>query len=179
MWTLGTSFLWYPWNPTAALLPFAAALALTWAVSCGSARAIPVLAAVASFLVQTHVEYAPAVVGFGVCAAIGFWRSQTVPLDPPDDRRSEPLQRALLLAAAVLVVAWIPPVIDALRHRGGNLRALIHFGFSSHQTLGLSSAAKIMGDELSLRGPWLGFHEPVSGIFQGGSRRMESPYQSA
>ncbi len=175
LWTLGASFLWYPWNPTAALLPFAAALALTFAVSCGSARAIPVLAAVASFLVQTHVEYAPAAVGLAVCAVVGYWRAHAAPLDPPEQRRSEPLRVSLLVTGAVLVVAWFPPVLDALLHRGGNLRALLRFGFSSHQTLGLSTAVKIMSDEVSLRGPWLGFHEPVSGIFQGGVAPLGTP----
>lgn len=168
MWSTGASYLWYPWNPTVALLPFAAAIVLTWGVSCGSARAIPVLAVVASFLVQTHVEYAPIVAGFVACAAVGFWRSRKIPLDPEGECTPRQLRAMLFTTAAVLVVAWIPPLVDAAIHGGGNLRALLRFGFSSHQTLGLSNAAKIVGLELSLRSPWLGFHEPLSALFQGG-----------
>jgi hypothetical protein len=175
MWSIGTSFLWYPWNPTVALLPFAATLVLTWAVSCGSTRAIPVLAAAASFLVQTHVEYTPLVAGFVACAVIGFWRSRQVPVDPQRERTPPPLRRALLATAAVLVVAWLPPAVDAAIHGGGNLRDLIRFGFNNHHTLGMSSAAKIMGLELSLRAPWLGFHEPLSALFQGGVAPNGSP----
>jgi hypothetical protein len=168
IWSVGASFLWYPWNPTVALLPFAATLVLTWAVSCGSARAIPVLAAAASFLVQTHVEYTPLVAGFIACAVVGFWRSRGSSVDPRHEHQSTSLRCVLLATAAVVVVAWIPSLVDAAIHGGGNLRDLIRFGLDSHSSLGLSSAVKIMGLELSLRAPWLGFHEPLSALFQGG-----------
>jgi len=175
-WSVGASFLWYPWNPTAALLPFAAALVLTWSVSNGSRRAIPVLAGVSSFLVQTHVEYAPIVVGFAGCAAVGYWQSRRERDSDPSPSRRDLSWRAVGLAtAAVLLVIWIPPIVDAALHRGGNFRALIRFGFSSHSTLGFASALRVMGLALSVHAPWLGFHEPLSTLFQGGVAPQGTP----
>ncbi len=58
-----------------------------------------------------------------------------------------------LLAVAVLVVAWVPSLVDALAHQGGNLRDLVDFWLADHQTLGFAGAFRIVFLELSVRAP--------------------------
>ena len=162
LWSLGLSWVWYPWNPNIAMLPFAALLVLTWTSARNSEWDLPLLALVASFLVQTHVAYAPFVVALVPIALLGRGRRRAPGLVPPTNPRSAARRRApAFLAVAVLVVAWLPPLVDALAHEGGNLRDLVDFWLADHQTMGFGSAVRVVFLELSVRAPWLGFHEPT------------------
>jgi hypothetical protein len=54
------------------------------------------------------------------------------------------------------VVLWIAPAVDALRHRGGNLRALLDFWTASHDHVtGWARAARIVASQLSWNPPWI------------------------
>jgi hypothetical protein len=55
----------------------------------------------------------------------------------------------------------LPPLVDALAHDAGNLRDLVDFWFADHQTMGFGNAVRVVFLELSVRAPWLGFHEPT------------------
>jgi hypothetical protein len=161
-WSLGLSWVWYPWNPNIAMLPFAALLVLTWTSARNSRWDLPLLALVASFLAQTHVAYAPFVVALVPIALFGRGRRRAPGLVPPaNPPRAARDRTPAFLAIAVLVVAWLPPIVDALVHDGGNLRDLVDFWLADHQTMGLGSAVRIVFLELSVRAPWLGFHEPT------------------
>jgi len=161
-WSLGLSWVWYPWNPNIAMLPFAALLVLTWTSARNSRWDLPLLALVASFLAQTHVAYAPFVVALVPIALLGRGRRRAPGLVPPPNPPRAARDRApVFLAIAVLVVAWLPPIVDALVHDGGNLRDLVDFWLTDHQTLGFGSAFRIVFLELSVRAPWIGFHEPT------------------
>lgn len=46
------------WNPAAALFPFLLLMFLCWSLACGDRRLLPLIALVASFIVQTHLAYA-------------------------------------------------------------------------------------------------------------------------
>jgi len=161
-WSLGTSYLWYPWNPNIAMLPFAALLVLTWTSARNSEWDLPLLALVASFLAQTHVAYAPFVVVLVPIALLGRARRSAPELMPWAKPRSTARRRVpAFLTVAVLVVAWSPPLVDALAHQGGNVGDLVDFWFADHQTMGFGSAVRVVFLELSVRAPWLGFHEPT------------------
>ena len=162
MWSLGMSWVWYPWNPNIAMLPLAALLVLTWTSARNSRWDLPLLALVASFLAQTHVAYAPFVVALVPIALLGRGRRRAPALEPRENPRRAARRRApAFLAVGVLVVAWLPPLVDALAHDGGNLRDLVDFWFADHQTMGFGSAVRVVFLELSVRAPWLGFHEPT------------------
>ena len=163
MFSVGTSSLWSPWNPSITLLPFAAVLALTWSVSLGWWRDVPWLVGLGSLLVQSHIGYAPFVLGLGVVAVVGAWWSQREPLVPVPSGTSDagPPRRSLVIGGIVLVVLWIPPAIDALLHDGGNLAEVIRFWSGDEATVGVVRALRVMALALSTRAPWLGFEAPT------------------
>jgi hypothetical protein len=161
VWSLGTSWLWYPWNPNVAMLPFAALLVIAWTTARNCTWDLLLLAVFASFVLQTHVAYVPFVVVLVPIALIGRARRVAPETSRKGRTRSIPPQTPTVVAAFALVVAWFPPVLDAVLHGGGNLRDLLDFWLSDHQTFGLGPALRVMGLELSLHGSWLGYTEPT------------------
>jgi 4-amino-4-deoxy-L-arabinose transferase-like glycosyltransferase len=116
--TLGPEFLGDSWNLTLTVFPFALLAFLTWSMISGDAWALPVGAMVATFLVQTHVGFLATAVPLFVCGALVLvtraWRERG------DRQRWRGLVRASLVAAAVLAVLWLPPILDVLWHKPSN-----------------------------------------------------------
>jgi hypothetical protein len=115
------------WNPSVTLIAFALVLLLAWSVTCRDWWAMPWLALVASFAVQTHVGLVPGVamaLGFVVVVSVVRQRRRTTPLGD-DERRT--VGRALLSSLAVIFVVWLPPVIQELTSSRGNLSDLVQF----------------------------------------------------
>jgi hypothetical protein len=165
MWTLGASWLWYPWNPNIVLLPFAAFVVLTWAVSMGSGRDLPFLAVVGSFLIQSHVAYGLAVVGLSACACFLLWQDRGHASEIGE--APAPIRRSVVATGIVIVLLWLPPVIDAVLRGGGNFRDLADFWLGGgDKSLGVVPALKLMALAFSTRAPWLGFSEPTK-LFAG------------
>lgn len=108
------------WNPYITLLPCALLMMLTWSIACGDRWALPGAALVGTFLIQSHVGYLP-VVAMSVtlgCALFGWLNRPTR------------LRRLLIpgvLTVAVLIVTWLPPVIEQRREPVGNLTLLRQF----------------------------------------------------
>jgi hypothetical protein len=102
------------WNPYVSILPFALFLVLAWSSACGDRWCLPLTAGVGSFIVQNHVGYiavVAAVLGVSTLWSIGSGGTRR-------------LSRHVLAAAAVLVVLWLPPVVEQLMHEPGNLGLL-------------------------------------------------------
>src|SRR5439155_7502820 len=144
------SLSWDPWNPSVTILPFAAALTCAWALACGDWWALPVFVAIASFLVQTHIEYAVPIALSGV-AAFGFAvvtavSSRRRPLAHDQLRR---LRRCLLTTAAVGVMLWLPVFVEQLIHDPVKLDKLFDFVTTAHpsHTLadGLDASVRSLG----------------------------------
>jgi len=147
-WALGPAVLRYPWNPYVTVLATAALVVVVWALTAGEAWALPTAVGLGTFLVQSHVGYAPVtavLLGVGAGAyALHRW---------VDHRRGRLTWRPTLVAAAVTVaviaVLWAPPVWQQLTRDPGNLGELRLY-FSEH------------GGEHSIREgydavvPWLG-----------------------
>ncbi|HLM17971.1 MAG TPA: hypothetical protein VK549_09135 [Acidimicrobiia bacterium] len=157
-WSLGTSLLWYPWNPNLCVLPFAALIVVTWTTARNSRWDLPLLALLGSFVAQTHVAYVPFVAVLVPLALLGRKR-RIVPGD--DDRAPLRTRTEILLGGAVLVVLWLPTAIDAIANDGGNVRKILDFWASGKDTAGLRLGLRIVSYELSSRPPWLGFDEPL------------------
>jgi hypothetical protein len=51
------------WNPSAALFPFTLLIFLCWSLACGEHRLLPLVALVASFVVQANLTYLPPTLG--------------------------------------------------------------------------------------------------------------------
>jgi hypothetical protein len=153
-----------PWNTWVAMLPFALAVVLTWSVWCRDWWALPVLVAVLSFSVQSHVGYALLAVwllGSAVAAVVwSHWAARR-----HDYPRAPCPRRVSVTAAVVLVVAWALPLIGQLRQDPGNLRLIVDY-FRNHAdaSVGLGRALGLVARQVGVNPPWLGGPDPVEGF---------------
>jgi hypothetical protein len=153
-----------PWNPWGGLFAFFWFIALCWGVMCGHHRFLPAAAFAGFFAVQCHTGYA-LLVGATLAAMVGFvaWQWQRADRDDPDSPRSRrAILRSWWIAVAVTVAMWLPPVIDQLRRRPGNLRILWNYFTANTEVdgsprvfVGVASALKAFAGEFALPGPWI------------------------
>ena len=142
---LGAGFLVDPWNPYVIVFPLLAVVALAWAAADGDLWALPIAVAVGSFVVQSHVGAALAVV-----AAIGISVGALV-LDARRTRDAR-RKRVAIATTAVAVVCWLPAVVQQFQPGGGNLGHLVDFWTRSHaNTAGWSAGARIVFAQLGAR----------------------------
>jgi hypothetical protein len=126
---LQAGFLRNDWNPDIALLPFALMVLLCWTLLNGDRGVLPVVAGLAWFCLQTHVGYALGVAAVLFVTALAFlirviirrwqdgsWRSP-----------SKLWVKPVLLAVAVTVLLWAPPLYDEWQGHPGNLTQLLHY----------------------------------------------------
>jgi hypothetical protein len=173
----GPTVLCEPWNPYFAVLWFAVFLIVVWSVACGDLAMLPLAAATASLTAQTSIPYL-AVCGMlgAVCAAVTVVTTLRATPGSPDRKRG---LRSLLIAAGIVFVAWLPPLIEELHGDPGNLTLLVrYFGDVTSVPLGLVPALTALLHRLDARSlvvdPFIaagGFarslYPPVPGSFSG------------
>ncbi|MEO5722886.1 MAG: hypothetical protein ABIQ39_13365, partial [Ilumatobacteraceae bacterium] len=117
----GASVLTQPWNPYLPLVSFVVVLLAAWAVLDGDHVMLVPLVVAATLCAQTHVPYLTLAVSMCVVAfaAVGWrwWSTKVV---------ARPEVRSVLIAVAVAVLLWLPPLIDQLRNTPGNISMLRH-----------------------------------------------------
>ena len=126
------------WNPAAGLFPFLALIFLGWSVACGDVGLLPLTALVASFVVQTHLTYAPptaVVLGVAGIGLIGAWMARRR-LARSGHHGGRPAWPWLLAAVAVTAVCWTAPAIDEIENNPGNLTLLVRTIEHRDHTLG-------------------------------------------
>jgi hypothetical protein len=141
-----------PWNVWLPLFVFPVLVLLVWGVVLGRPAMFPWAVALGTFCVQTHVSYIPMVVGLLgltlVWLVVVHVRAGT--------GRGRGLWTVLGAAAAITVVAWIPPVVEQLQSGTGNLRKLFdEYASPDEPAVGPTAAVKAMASELTLFGPWV------------------------
>ena len=153
MSSLGSTFLWNPWNPYLTVLPFGLAVLATWCVVRGDVWCLPLLAAVGSFGVQTHIGYAPLVAALGLVAVIGL----VVHLrnERHEGRATAPLRWPLLASAGILVVAWAPAVYQQLTAEPGNVGAIWDYFRSSRSVHSLREGLGVVTAQFAWDPGWL------------------------
>lgn len=155
---LGPSFLRDPWNPSVTVLPFLCFVMLVWSATEGDPPALPFGALVGSFLVQAHVGFALLVGVLSVVALVGYVRATGSP------RRVEWWRErrvALAWTGAILVVAWLPVLVDQIAG-DGNLGLLVsYFTGGGDEPAGLGTATGMLARELGGVAPWMGGLEPA------------------
>jgi uncharacterized membrane protein YidH (DUF202 family) len=153
---LGAQFFRDVWNPNITVLPFVVLVLLAWSMSCGEAWALPWTAGVATFLVQTHVSYGfvtLAAVGAGlVGAAITGWRRRG---DAHHPERLRSWVRMAVGAGVVLVVLWLPVVLQQLTKEPGNLGELLRFFRDHHREHSYADSWHVLASQLSIWPDWL------------------------
>jgi hypothetical protein len=115
--------LFWAWNPIVPILPFALAIVLSAAISTGALPLLPLFYGAASFIVQSHVGFAPLVLTLIAASTSALlWRLSRA----RSTERAE-LVRWAAITAAVLLALWIVPIAHELRTYPGNLTHLVEF----------------------------------------------------
>jgi hypothetical protein len=164
--SLGPNFLRDPWNPYITVLPFGLLVFLTWAMTCAQAWALPIGAGVASFCVQTHIGYAPIAVPLLIGGAISLIvltaRRHGDAIDERT-RRSRALIRAGVIAAAVLIVMWLPAIIQQFLDTPGNLTEVVqYFNDPKDPTHSFAEGYRAVSGQFELTPQWITGHIAVS-----------------
>lgn len=141
------------WNPAAALFPFLFLVFLCWSLSCGERRLLPLVALVASFVVQTHLTYAAPT---AVLLAVGVGGLALRRL--AQRRASSRPPRIWPWALAALVVAaacWTAPAIDEIENTPGNLTMIVRTAEHREPKLGASVGWHAVVRSIGVRPWWL------------------------
>ena len=107
------------WNPHAPVLPLGALLVVSAEAMDGNVRLLPLVAFLASFVVQAHVGFAPVTAAITLMV-VGAVISQALRFA----ERRHAIERWTFLALAVLTFAWLLPVAEELIDSPGNLTEL-------------------------------------------------------
>jgi len=139
-----------PWVLFISILPFGVFCCVMWALFVGRTWALPVGAGLASWLVQTHVGYAPLTVpmlGTGaVVVGVMAWRN--------DSRRAGFL-RVIALTTGVLVIAWALPVWDQIDGTGNFMRAARWFREAKEGVHALGEGMRVVSAQFAVVPDWV------------------------
>lgn len=161
-----------PWNPYMPVLWWVVFLLACWSVLADDVAMAPVAALAGSFCAQTHIPYLGLVAGVGGLTVLACVLRRFAPqhgLRPSGshgDRRSAWRRRGRtgarsgqasnavwwLVAAVVGLLAWLPPVIDELKHSPGNLSIIVeHFSHPPEAPIGVRRGLELILLHLN---PW-------------------------
>lgn len=114
-WSMGSELLYDPWPAHALMLPTLAFCVLAWAIADGDQVLAPLAVGVGSLMVQTHLTAAYLVPGLLALGVLVGWRA------------ARGRRRGLIMGIAVLVgvVLWIPPLVEEIGARDGNITRLV------------------------------------------------------
>ncbi|MCU1452344.1 MAG: hypothetical protein JWN46_490, partial [Acidimicrobiales bacterium] len=167
--SLGAGFLSDPWNPSLPVLAIALLVAVGHRHALGAPWSGPLLAGLASLIVQLHVSLLPIVLVVAAAAVVVRHVGA-----PQDDRATGPNRRGegrgirnAVAVAAVLAVAWAPPIVDQARHRPGNITLIARYlrapgrdlTASDRVSVGARGAVTLVERQFGVPAPWLGAHE--------------------
>jgi hypothetical protein len=175
-WTMGSTLLHDPWAPNVLMLVTLLFLLLVWSVADGDVVLLPVLAGVASLLVQTNLSYsllAPVLAVFAVGAMAVRLRGERRrrPGAWPALRRR--VRRAGIASAAVLVAVWTPPVIEQLTaDDDGNLTRVVRGVGDQPLSLGPMRALRLVAGVTTSPGWLRGSFERLYGDPPGPTRAV-------
>jgi hypothetical protein len=144
-----------PWEPRVIVLPCLLLLFLAFDVALGGAWSLPIAAAVASLLAQAYAGVAPLAIALLVFALVALLWDVNRSRRPGRDELRTRVRAVLLVTAAVVVVLWLPPVIDHLRGDPGNITEMWRFFREPHDTLGLGDAYSAVALQFDHQAPWL------------------------
>ena len=124
VWVWGYSWIDRIWNPFVILTVIVATGFVLAGVLSGRRWLTPLLVALATFTVQSHVGTAPTIALFGCAAAVGIarmaWKDRRAWLAP------------LAASIGVAMLGWSLPIYEQVTGHPGNLGELIQFLRASH-----------------------------------------------
>ena len=141
-WTMGSELLYDPWQPHTLLIPLLTLLVLVVAMTRGDLLALPVAAAMASLIIQTHLSYTLLVPPLCLWGAVSLLRRHG----------QHGVVRPALAALAVVAVCWAQPVADQLGG-DGNLGVLAGSLGTEQETIGPALGIRVAAEVLASP-PW-------------------------
>jgi hypothetical protein len=155
------------WNPHVLVFPTMASVVVAAAIAAGQVRWLPVLAALASFVIQTHLGLGPAVVALsGAATAVVAIRASLLRSSDTGPRLWPILNGTLWL----LLLLWLLPIAQELSQPDGNLSQLwTFFGAETRPGQSWRTSFRTWSDMTSavLRGDvhvgWGGRYRPNAG----------------
>lgn len=136
-----------PWNPFAGLVSTVTLLVLAWA-SAQRMRVGPiVLLPLASYLLQSHLGYAP-LVGLVVLAAAGM------ALIPATDRSRGVPWGAWTTGVLVAVALWLPVIVEQATGDPGNITAIMSTLGEGSEPLGAAAGWAAVSSAFAVRPYW-------------------------
>lgn len=121
------------WTPFASLFAFWCGALCLVAVACGKKAYLPIAVAILSFVVQTHFGHAPAVAATAVLAMLLLCFSPIRRLFKLTPDKIERLLPVLAASLILLMILWLPPLVEQCSSESGNLTKMVTF-FQEHQT---------------------------------------------
>ena len=155
------------WNPYMPMLWWVVFLLAVWSVLCDDLALLPVAVFAGTFCGQTHIPYLGLVVGVGgLTGALVAYRLVSQRSDPDAGSRRK-LLRYVLPSLGLLVVLWLPPVIQEVTSDRGNLTLIKeNFTRESNEEVGVRRSAEVVMSNLSvtnLLGDHKGSRDAVGG----------------
>jgi hypothetical protein len=149
---LGTDVLRDPWVCFVTVIPFGLFCMLAWAMAEREAWALPAAAGVASWLIQTHVGFAPLTTPAVLAGAVwlGFSAIRS--------RRPGAVRRVLwagALAVLVVVVLWIPPIWGELFGYGNLSRIVDWFSSARGGVHTMTDGARVVFGQFAAAPEWV------------------------
>ena len=157
---LGAGWLSDPWEPSVSVLLLGALAMLGWDVIVGGRFTIVAFGLLATLLLQMYTALAPVTVALVAATAAGRWwrarRSEPARDDRTDAARARSLSAPLAVTAGLVVVAWLPALVEEAVHTSGNLWRMYDFFRTPRPTLGLADAVRAVAIELGPAAQWIG-----------------------
>lgn len=132
-WALGPDAGARPFNPYPPAFAVITWLVLTWALLSEHLRYVPHYVVVTSLMVQSHIGYLPFVASpVVVLVGVGMWRwwARRHAVWPAQGWRPQDAgrhRRAVLVAAVLAVLMWLPPLVELVRFSPNNLEQVLTY----------------------------------------------------
>jgi hypothetical protein len=140
------------WNPYLPILALALAVVLTWSVWERDWWSLAWLAVVVTFVVQSHLGFAPT--GAFLLGSSTIWALWQGPRRGPAPAGAGRCPaKVLIVSGAVLFMMWLPPLVAQVTEHPGNLTAILKFSGSGRQVVGASDGLGILSHMIGLTTP--------------------------
>ncbi len=142
-----------PWNPYEPVPFFFLFLLAVWAAAVGDRWQVVTVVLTGSFVMQAHIGYTPLVLaGLAFVVVVVF-------VDRAAVDRAPQWRPVLVWSAVALLVMWTAPLVQQVRNKPGNLRAIYDYFANGGATVGLKGGAGLLATEFKVLPPWLGGSE--------------------
>ena len=152
-----------PWNPHIPVIPLALLIVACAAAIDGQLSATIAVVAVASFVAQTHVAFAPCAAALAIVTAVSI------------AARERASMKWLIVAAVVACALWAPPLVEEIRGAPGNITLMRRFLLSPAPSAGdwthawpifetLLSAPFVPGRGMAIDGRFMAASGPAASL---------------